>query len=192
MTVRLWLMLADCWQCEACIELTEAQQHEAQRVLERHQAHAPARLPRQRETMAAAAVPARDAVDAGPTIRGCGPPPDSCPTRASRTLPTNRWHRRAARRRGARAADQASTRPTRCRSGSTHLLKNMPAWLISLLFHILLLTILGLLTQPAENGPYITLSMRVSHTVRDGGYTRSGQLARRIRVRPGRARRAST
>jgi len=39
MTVRLWLMLADCWQCEASIELTEAQQLEAQRLLARHQAH---------------------------------------------------------------------------------------------------------------------------------------------------------
>ena len=48
----------------------------------------------------------------------------------------------------------------------------MPAWLISLLFHILLLTVLGLLTQPPEKGPYITLSMRVSQAVRDGGYTR--------------------
>jgi hypothetical protein len=50
-------------------------------------------------------------------------------------------------------------------------LKNMPAWLISLLFHVILLTVLGLLTEPAEDGPYITLSTRVHAVVREGGTT---------------------
>src|SRR5688572_9583754 len=34
MTVRLWLMVADCWQCGASIELTEEQEREAQRLLD--------------------------------------------------------------------------------------------------------------------------------------------------------------
>ena len=52
------------------------------------------------------------------------------------------------------------------------LLKNMPAWLISLLFHVILLTILGLLTSDENGGPFITLSSRVSRVVREGGDTR--------------------
>ncbi len=39
MTVRLWLMLADCWQCGVCIELTEEEEREALRVWEQHRAH---------------------------------------------------------------------------------------------------------------------------------------------------------
>ncbi len=34
MTVRLWLMVADCWRCEASIELTEEQEREARRILQ--------------------------------------------------------------------------------------------------------------------------------------------------------------
>ena len=75
MSVRLWLMLADCWQCETCIELTEAQQQEARRVLERHQAHEQA-VPAARSTSVAASVSASDAASTAlddprlrPTIR---------------------------------------------------------------------------------------------------------------------------
>ncbi len=48
----------------------------------------------------------------------------------------------------------------------------MPAWLVSLIFHIILLTVLGLMTAGEEDGPYITLSARVSPTVQEGGDTR--------------------
>jgi hypothetical protein len=48
----------------------------------------------------------------------------------------------------------------------------MPAWLISLLFHIVLLVVLGLLTAEPSDGPYITLSTRISRVVREGGDTR--------------------
>jgi hypothetical protein len=48
----------------------------------------------------------------------------------------------------------------------------MPAWLISLIFHIILLTVLGLITDAEEEGQFITLSTRVSTSVRAGGDTR--------------------
>ena len=46
----------------------------------------------------------------------------------------------------------------------------MPAWLLSLLFHLLVLTLLGLLKigETAEE-PFITVSMSVSRDVREGG-----------------------
>ena len=110
------------------------------------------------------------------------PRSDGCPPRGSRTLPTSPWRHREARWCGPRlqrsGIDQADT----LSQWLNAFVKNMPAWLISLLFHVLLLTVLGLLTQPPEKGPYIALSMRVSHTVRDGGYARLAGLTRCIRV----------
>jgi hypothetical protein len=177
MTVRLWLMLADCWQCEGSIELTEAQQLAAQQLLERHQAH-PQAAPAARATPAPAAAATVSASDAASTALD---DPRLRPT--ARRLPDARQPhiahepvappRSAALRHGGGrpSVDQADT----LSQWLNTFLKNLPAWLISLLFHILLLTVLGLLTQPSEKGPYITLSMRVSQTVRDGGYA---QLAR--------------
>jgi hypothetical protein len=45
----------------------------------------------------------------------------------------------------------------------------MPAWMVSFIFHVVLLTILGLITDEEEVGQYITLSTRVSTDVREGG-----------------------
>ena len=39
------------------------------------------------------------------------------------------------------------------------------------MFHVVLLTVLGLLTEPEEDGPHITLSTRVHALVREGGTT---------------------
>jgi hypothetical protein len=46
----------------------------------------------------------------------------------------------------------------------------MPAWLVSLVFHLILLTLLGLLKfDDGDGGPYITLSTTVSKDVQEGG-----------------------
>jgi hypothetical protein len=42
MSVRLWLMIADCWRCGASIELTEEQEREVQRLLEQRRQEAAA------------------------------------------------------------------------------------------------------------------------------------------------------
>jgi hypothetical protein len=170
MTVRLWLMLADCWQCEACIELTAAQQHEARRVLERHQP--PHVVTAASGAAVAAAVGASDAVSTAlddprlrPAIRRL--PDARQPHIAHEPLapPRSEVPRRVSPRPGIGQSDTLS-------QWLNAFVKNMPAWLISLLFHVLLLTVLGLLTQPREKGPYITLSMRVNQSVREGGHTR--------------------
>ncbi len=126
MTVRLWLMLADCWQCEACIELTAAQQHEARRVLERHQIH-PQVVPAAGSATVAAAVRASDAVSTALDDPRLRPAIRRLRRRsASRTSRTSHWHHRAARRRDARVRGQAAVKPTRCRSGSTRLSRTCP------------------------------------------------------------------
>src|SRR5262245_48949634 len=43
MSVRLWLMMADCWQCGASVELSEAQERQVEQLLaERQPAASPA------------------------------------------------------------------------------------------------------------------------------------------------------
>ena len=37
MSIRLWLAVADCWQCETSIQLTEEQERQAHRLLQQHQ-----------------------------------------------------------------------------------------------------------------------------------------------------------
>ncbi len=153
LTVRRWLMLADCWQCDTSIELTEAQQRVAERLLERHAAHQP---------VAPVASPPGDGRNRPASVRL---PDGRQPHIAHEPLAPPRS---AARRRGAsRTEDDAADAVSHWFNA---FVKNMPAWLISLLFHVLLLMFLGLFTQPPPDGPFITLSMRVSQSVRDGGY----------------------
>ncbi|MHB0957745.1 MAG: prenyltransferase/squalene oxidase repeat-containing protein [Pirellulaceae bacterium] len=174
MTVRLWLMLADCWQCETCIELTEEQEREARRVLERdrvvqrHSAHA-LLAPSVGTAQASEPARARAAVSTGPDESRLAPRRPTMPAaRQPHIVHEPMAPPRRLRMPSGRARRQAPY-------AGVHWLhaffKNMPAWLISLLFHVVLLTILGLLTEPAEDGPYITLSTRVHAPVREGGYT---------------------
>ena len=173
MTVRIWLMIADCWRCQTSIELTEEQEREARRVLQRHAVRldSPAAVtaPARRSPVPELSPLTRPATSrAGSVSRSGGDDhhprvthEPSAPPRAWVDAPTQRPRPQPARRR---------------RANVTHwlhgLLKNMPAWLISLLFHVILLTILGLLTSEKERGPYITLSSRVNRVVREGGDTR--------------------
>jgi len=171
MTVRLWLMIADCWQCEASVELTQEQEREARRVLERCDRRAPASpAPRTAATVTASGASAGRAparvtyVPAGASTttssqaahirhEPSAPPLSVSQPLAGRTLVRQHVSRRV--------------------SDWLHdLIKNMPAWLISLLFHVILLTILALLRSPEETGPYITLSSRISRFVQQGGDTR--------------------
>lgn len=157
MTVRIWLMIADCWRCDASVELTLEQEREARRLLERHRAPAEPPAPSPVATSGAATATAprtRQSDSPSPSREPVAPPRE--PTRAVRQ-PTSAPRR--TRRRG--LGDWLNA-----------FLKNMPAWLISLIFHMILLTILGLLTSKEDEGLYITLSARVSRVVREGGDTR--------------------
>ncbi len=163
LTVRLWLALADCWRCETSVELTVEQQEEARQLLARH----------------AAAPPPHHAVSAGqgaPIGRAAAPPrvdpahavpPDAPqPTIVHEPLAPPRA---AAEQRPRSATSLLRPQPPLAARYVDAFFQNMPAWLISLLFHLLLLIILGMLTRPAEDGPYITISTRIDPVVREGG-----------------------
>ncbi len=174
MTVRLWLMVADCWRCETSIELTLEQEAEVLQLLQQYREH-------DRVPAGAAAVdlpPSESAV--GSALQ---PENSIAPASASSTEPSASrgvhitHHPTPPPPSTAGSGDRQQGAPWRPRQAHVayqlnDLLKNMPAWLISLLFHVILLTVLGLLTSRQEDGPYITLSSRVHRDVREGGETR--------------------
>src|SRR6185295_5123833 len=45
MSVRFWLMLADCWRCGTSIELTEEQEREVERLLAQRELRPPPAVP---------------------------------------------------------------------------------------------------------------------------------------------------
>jgi hypothetical protein len=161
MTVRLWLMVADCWRCETSVELTEQQQRAARRLLDRQ-------VNRVRQTSAEGSRATTDTPSppAVAQVTYVAAPPDQAtgPKATHHPLapPTTRTLVRPRRRPAGRSVSR----------WLNDLLRSMPAWLISLLFHIILLTVLGLLTTRDDRGEYITLSTRLSRIVREGGDTR--------------------
>jgi hypothetical protein len=173
MSVRIWLMVADCWRCGASIELSEEQEREVQRLLaERQSPRGEERVREREEEESAAVIPP-------PAPRFKSPQPPSPPRRLAPSLPlpaapptarqtaAPRPQHSVARR--AAAAQQLIRREPWLR----HLLNDTPAWLISMLVHLILLTLLALLTTEAEpeEGPFITLSTMLSREVVEGGDT---------------------
>ncbi|MGM0487816.1 MAG: prenyltransferase/squalene oxidase repeat-containing protein [Planctomycetota bacterium] len=171
MTVRLWLMVADCWRCETSIELTEEQEREVRRMLS-GAAEGPAASSGQRSP----AGPTAGRWDDDTTAAATGATSRSPAPAVSRPGPRVAHEPSAPpRARGPKAVEHLQRRRRASRQVSIRVndfLKNMPAWLFSLLFHVVLLIILGLLTNEQKRGEYITLSTRVSRLVREGGDTR--------------------
>jgi hypothetical protein len=169
MSIRLWLMVADCWRCGISIELSEEQQREAERLLREREAsrkRQPQGAPRETRKPAPrpAPVPTPRAPLTAPTERITSPtssPPDAAP----RSMNGHAATRHAA---VPRPAPQA--RRERRRLGSW--LNDTPAWLVSLIVHLVLLTLLGLITfEEPSDPPFITLSTMVSRDVMEGDNT---------------------
>ena len=148
--IRLWLMVADCWRCKASIELTEQQEREATRLIkQRDQA-------RRNTTGNGRTAPAPAA------IRSISAPPreDAAPSRA--VPPPTPAQRRAPAESPPRVATAEQPIGTRKKArataavGSTDVFlreafRDLPAWLISLLLHMALLVILGLIPSPEQH-----------------------------------------
>jgi hypothetical protein len=163
MSVRLWLMVADCWNCGTSIELTAEQEREARRLWQQRESAGqpapPAPLPP--PPPISSPRPEASASPPGVTPSPSAPPPPEPatpdPQRRRVTAAENLTRRRLARRR----------RPI---PWLDSLFQNTPAWLVSLVFHLILLTLLALLTIPNEDGgKYITLNATVSRELRRPG-----------------------
>src|SRR5436305_5773818 len=139
-SVRVWLLLADCWRCGASIELTDEEEREVQRLLTGQPAPATPIPPTPPPLQPRPSLVAEGAAPLAPTAATLGPP------RAAVSIASDPWLRR--------------------------LLEETPAWLISLLVHLVLFALLGLLTAKTEKpprGPFITLSSMISREVKTGG-----------------------
>lgn len=185
MSIRFWLMIADCWQCGTSIELSEEQEREARRLLAKQQKSAPSvqpastakqnsqtnsnvKRPASPKTKSPSPRPRQDQTrrrDAAPPANG-----RATPTRPTRRPPPRRPVSALENR--IRSRLQKSARATGVTAVVRDLFGCTPAWLISLVFHMILLTLLALFTIGSEDeGPFITLSTTVAKEVHMGGDT---------------------
>jgi hypothetical protein len=203
MSVRLWLLVADCWNCGTSIELTEQQEREARRLWNQRQA----------EKHSSEAVADREAVSATDarqitppsespksSLKRSTPPPlpkppistpaSSTTDRAIVVAPPPAEHPESAGEpspgRRVAAADNLARRRFGKRRGTSSwlatLLKDTPAWLVSLVFHMILLILLALLTIPHDDsGKYITLNATVSRELRRPGQEEIPHPAEQVR-----------
>lgn len=201
MSIRLWLMLADCFRCGATIELTEEQEREALRLLREREAQRRAesaaaaaaieprvaRRPRQPEDRVrkpeprihrpAPPVPhdlALGADDPGQTYRRSRPHDSgawSHPSPATALKPPPGPEAQPVRRRVAASEAhrgvRARVRQLYKRGGLavwlSDVLRDLPAWLVSLVFHLVLLLLLSLwMVEPRQEQITLTLSTSVS------------------------------
>jgi hypothetical protein len=162
MSIRLWLMLADCWRCGASVELTEEQEREAIRLLEeRERRNSAASI----EVDQAAIAPPTPPLQ--PVQRPPAPPSPALPPAASHrpaAPPAPVRERSVFRDSPAPRRTVAAQRPSRVRQDlqtmakvglvrvwARELFRSLPAWLTSLIFHMVALILLGLWLVPVAD-----------------------------------------
>jgi hypothetical protein len=137
-TIRHWLMIADCWRCQASMLIGEEQEREIRQLLDMRQRDGTRSRPseKRKKRVAPPVVPSYPA-----------PRPSMAQKRVREQLAlaeTDIW--------------------------ITRIFRDTPAWIISLLFHIVMLLLLGLLELPRDNeGPKIVLSVVVGPDRTEGG-----------------------
>ncbi|NMC19137.1 MAG: hypothetical protein GYA33_01845, partial [Thermogutta sp.] len=177
MSIRLWLRMADCWRCGLSIELTEEQEQQAVRLLQQWEAEreqrtadaasairptvsraAPKTQPRDTGSKATDAATAKSGRWAAEVAPGTSPELTLVPRDARRRneVPRREWYREAA----------VAARP---QSLARTFWSDLPAWLISLIFHMVALLLLALLTAPGlPQQPAITLSTSINYRDLEG------------------------
>ncbi|MBN2022153.1 MAG: terpene cyclase/mutase family protein [Pirellulales bacterium] len=163
MSIRLWLLVADCFRCGASIELTYEQEALARRLLDQREAQ---RTQAARE----AAATIRPTAARTPTRPLPAPPPrPSAPAvapapRPADAPPTPRRVPAALAHRGPRARIRRLYQKGPVGVLWGDVLKNLPAWLVSLVLHLIAMLLLGLwAVEPPERPRGIFLSTAVSY-----------------------------
>ena len=140
MSIRLWLMVADCWMCGTSVELTEEQERIARKLLEsrEQQKSQPAVV------KARAAAPPPKSQSVAPTVAKRSRRLRQCQLlQRNQPAPTPSAAPAAARA----VAPAALGRQCRCRCARAYdWLRDLPAWLASFIFHVVAMILLGLLT----------------------------------------------
>ncbi|MBN1912582.1 MAG: terpene cyclase/mutase family protein [Pirellulales bacterium] len=162
MSIRLWLMLADCFRCGTSLELTEEQEREAQRLLETRQLQRETATREASEAIRPTALRPPKPAAPVPVVAPPLPVPAAAPMPPRRQLAaySPRGFRGAKGRRRSRL-DWA---------------KLAPAWLISLLVHLIGILLLGLwMIEPPQRPLAIFLSTAVAYQDLEG---QEGELER--------------
>ncbi|MGE3776393.1 MAG: hypothetical protein AB7F89_04350, partial [Pirellulaceae bacterium] len=152
MTVRLWLGVADCWQCGTSIELTEEQERDLQLMLRHGKVTSRPDIVSSAETRPSAPAPSA-ATPTAPTTAPPEPAPepahspplsdDSASLTPSRPV-EQRPRAAAVSVPRMRPRQVPSDRPISTARRATRLFDSFPAWLISVVLHLILLTLLAL------------------------------------------------
>lgn len=183
MTVRLWLLVADCWRCGTSIELTEQQEAAARRLLER-KAAAPVKetedtprrpaplVPRSDAPRPKTTNPARPAAAPSPTVSPAtktDPRRSVVPSTSPAPVGTSSAARGTAKLLVPNAPPIAAIK--RKRSLLDRLLRDLPAWLVSLIFHLLAMILLSLLGVTRDPPPprTLVLTTTIGREDREGG-----------------------
>lgn len=183
MSIRLWLMVADCWRCGTSIELTEEHQRQAMRLLRQRQelrwaqtrqaaaAITPSMLRKPKgsavpEPKSQRSPPCQTRLIDGVTSQQDADQPDAAQAEAPPAGP-----RPAAA--GVAYKTQAKIRRLYERDtvGAlwSDLFKDLPAWMISLVVHLVGMLLLGLwMVNPPGPAASITLATSISHQVLEG------------------------
>ena len=148
MSVRLWLRLADCHGCGVSIEMTEEMEREARRNLEKLPRAPKPLVDRNRETKAAAAVtPSVTPSVTAPTVPAPSPTRTKAPqapaAKKTPPVPTPKKAPVPAPPKPKRARRDAPVQVT-VRRRQNEWLRILPACLISMMFHTIMLVLLGL------------------------------------------------
>ena len=153
MSIRLWLLVADCWRCGASFELTEEQEQAAYRLLREHEA---ARQAEYQEAVAAIAPEARRPrrqpakpspakTPAAPApLPSPAPPPEASPAEPAARSPVARRVPAAQVYRSARARVQKLEERAGVGGLIASLFDDLPAWFVSMVVHAVGLILLGM------------------------------------------------
>ncbi|MGB9687563.1 prenyltransferase/squalene oxidase repeat-containing protein [Thermogutta sp.] len=159
MSIRLWLRLADCWRCGASVELTEEQEAEAIRLLQLWEAE---RL-QQMEQAARSIQPSLRSSRTEQAAKSPASPRWTAEVPKSTGLPISSSSRQVQVEERRELLRQAVA-PRRVRSIWRVIWEDAPAWLISLVFHLVAFLLLGMLTAPGRlPPPAITLSTSINY-----------------------------
>ncbi|MBN2294007.1 MAG: hypothetical protein JXM70_16395, partial [Pirellulales bacterium] len=143
MSIRLWLLVADCWQCGTSIELTEEQEQQALQLLREHEED------RRRQT--------EEAVE---TIK-----PTALRTPTAKITPATKPLNSGAPRPKTPPRQRPQLHLERPKqSAFANLSKEIPAWLVSMIFHMVLFMLLALwMVDTTGDSLEIFLSTSVSY-----------------------------
>lgn len=167
MSVRLWLLVADCWCCGTSVELTEEQEQQALALLQKRAMDrgelppaTPQEQPASKQSTAGTRSPPLASARGAPTVPVRPVPTESrrpwrdSPTFEAQSSQPNPFQTTGTQPRAlpspTRAAASSTDRHTTL--WETDTLRHLLCWLISLLVHMLLLILLGTwLIEPAPN-----------------------------------------